>query len=267
MKSLAMMKSPIAKNAESGFIGIEVVGPFRNELHNEQVYMIVMRTKKAGNLDSPFYVSADVMARIVELFKDRISLFFRNVSFDWVSNLQDLPLVSPPNSNQYKKTQKGSAIKAVAFHMSFSKETTAKQARDEIENVFNCVLAQLLSKNNIASGAGRWVMAILEQNKPELYEWVVKAKGKNNKKVATDIITKEINAYFGLPFEFKYNVKLDQIMAEYDMVQFTKHCLHMESWEKVSEYNMRHIFRNYPNINIKLRSFDDVPKPSLYGSD
>ena len=57
LKSLAMMKSPIAKNDESGFIGIEVVGPFRNELHSEQVYMIVMRTKKTGNLDSPFYVS------------------------------------------------------------------------------------------------------------------------------------------------------------------------------------------------------------------
>ena len=106
-----MMKSPIAKNAESGFIGIEVVGPFRNELHNEQVYMIVMRTKKAGNLDSPFYMSADVMARIVETFKDRMSLLFQNVSFDWVSNLQDLPLVSPTNSNQYKKNRKAAPSK------------------------------------------------------------------------------------------------------------------------------------------------------------
>jgi hypothetical protein len=264
LKSLAMMKSPISKGGDSGFIGVEVSGPFHNDLHGEQVYFIVMRTKKIGNMDSPFYVGADVMARIVEMFKGRLALF-KGWNFDWVSNLHDLPLVGG-NWNQYKKTQKGSAIRALAFFVNYKRTVTSKEARDAIENIFNGVLAQLLSKNERASSAGKWVMAILEQNKPELYEWLVKAKGKTNAKVATDVITKEINGYFGMPFEFKYNVKLEKTMAEYDIVQFLNQCLHMENWEGVSEYNMRHIFGNYPNITQKLRSFTDVTRPSLYGS-
>jgi hypothetical protein len=56
-------------------------------------------------------------------------------------------------------------------------------------------------------------------------------------------------------------------MAEYDIVQFLGQYLHMENWEGVSEYNMRHIFLNYPNMTHKLRAFGDVPRPALYGSD
>jgi hypothetical protein len=156
--------------------------------------------------------------------------------------------------------------RALAFFVNYKRTVTSKEARDAIENIFNGVLAQLLSKNEHASSAGKWVMAILEQNKPELYEWLVKAKGKTNAKVATDVITKEINGYFGMPFEFKYNVKLKKTMAEYDIVQFLNQCLHMENWEGVSEYNMCHIFGNYPNITQKLHSFTDVTRPSLYGT-
>lgn len=266
MKSLAMMKSPIAKNVEAGSVCVEVSGPFRNELHSEQVYAVLLRMKKIDNLESPFYIMAEVMARVVEMYKARFTLF-GGFDFEWIKTLEDLPLVSPTNANQYKKTQRGNAIKAVSFHICFKKSTTAKEAKDEIQNIFTNVLAQLFSKNDIASGAGRWVMAILETNKPELYEWIVKVKGKNSATVATSMITKEINAYFGLPFEFKFNVKLESFMAKYDIVQFLKNACHMESWDMVSDYNMRHIFRDYPNMNVKLWAFEDVRRPTLYGAN
>ena len=54
LKTLAMMRSPNMKNVNDGTIGVDVIGPFRNELHNEQVYIVVMKNKKTGNIDSPF---------------------------------------------------------------------------------------------------------------------------------------------------------------------------------------------------------------------
>jgi hypothetical protein len=266
LKTLAMMRSPNMKNVNDGTIGVDVIGPFRNELHNEQVYIVVMKNKKTGNIDSPFYMGADVIARIVEHLKGRFVLF-NGWNFDWVSTLHDLPLIGTTSFNVYKKTQRGNAIRALSFFITFGKDTTSRRARDDIENIFKEVLAQMLSKNERAKGAGKWAMAILEQHKPELHKWIVKAKGKNNVSVATDVLTKEINAYFGLEFEFKYNVKLETVMAEYDIVQFLGQYLHMENWEGVSEYNMRHIFLNYPNMTHKLRAFGDVPRPALYGSD
>jgi hypothetical protein len=50
LKTLAMMRSPNMKNVNDGTIGVDVIGPFRNELHNEQVYIVVMKNKKLETL-------------------------------------------------------------------------------------------------------------------------------------------------------------------------------------------------------------------------